>query len=494
MSSVLHGLWQVLGDSLRERFTGSGFEDRVFQAHAALSLAASLAAGRHALLQLPPGVGKTLIAQLVMVLSAKRQPSIKQLVICPTTLLVDQHVRASRWMWQALRIAKLDASLPGGTSSLRYLAKTSDILISTPRLLWNALTTDRLPFEFLDLVDLCFVDEYDEFTKHDDQVPRLHANFAPLFEALSRRNVKFVGLSAASPLTDPNAAFWREYLGSDICAPLGSEVDPYLPALKVYFVPIIDGRVSDEDHRISEVVSHALRSAERLLQDRLGVPVTIDLQRILPNLASLESGRLRLMWVQGPSGPIRTSVPYEVRMHLAQIRQSLHLRLKLFEDDTPTVAVSESGKLRAVLAVMSSKADTMGLIMVRYISTGSALHEHLTTCGFEPRLIHGDLDPRIREATLIQAQESDSGALLITRLLGGRGFDFPQADYAIFYSPKHDESVMWQELLRIRSSRRRTKEAYILYYAYTVEQDKAHSLVKQMAEQRNKGYQLFSPF
>jgi hypothetical protein len=41
--------------------------------------------------------------------------------------------------------------------------------------------------------------------------------------------------------------------------------------------------------------------------------------------------------------------------------------------------------------------------------------------------------------------------------------DIPQANYAIVYSPKEDEYVMWQELSRIRSTLGNNgKDSYIL--------------------------------
>ncbi|MBA7630613.1 hypothetical protein ES703_38136 [subsurface metagenome] len=68
----------------------------------------------------------------------------------------------------------------------------------------------------------------------------------------------------------------------------------------------------------------------------------------------------------------------------------------------------------------------------------------------------------------------------MTRDLGGRGLDFPEADYLVVYSPLRDVNSMYQEIGRIRSTRLTKKDVYILYYANTAEQVKAGLLLQGM--------------
>ena len=79
---------------------------------------------------------------------------------------------------------------------------------------------------------------------------------------------------------------------------------------------------------------------------------------------------------------------------------------------------------------------------------------------------------------------------MVTRRLGGRGFDLPKARYAIFYSPKEDAEVMWQETLRIRSLKRSPKTAYVLYYANTAEENK-YKVVEALMASRPESFLLW---
>ena len=61
----------------------------------------------------------------------------------------------------------------------------------------------------------------------------------------------------------------------------------------------------------------------------------------------------------------------------------------------------------------------------------------------------------------------------------GLGFDIPEGKHAMFYSPKEEEHIMWQEVLRIRSMRRDMKKVYVLFYENTAEEAKKARLEVQ---------------
>jgi|GEM_PF-5820646 len=479
-------LWETLGSAIYNQFLMAGFEERSYQTSSALSLADSIASGRNAILQLPPGVGKTLVAQLAMALNQQRLNNKKQLMVVPTTLLVDQHLHAASWLKPHLTVSKVSPEQAQHPSAIRYLARSADVLVSTPKLLWNALSGDILPFEYLDEVCVCFVDEYDEFVKHDEDSLRIHADFDALFKALSRRGTLFVGLSAAMPMSDARAAYWRAQLRADLCAPTGADVGPYLPALNVHFCSSLDPRVTDEDGRITDTISKALKEAEKQLSEQARADVELDLSKLLPILASIVAGKKRVVRFSG----LNLVITSAVRDQFAKIQGQLHERLKLFEDASGVVDVGTSVKAEALTCLIQKRGSDLGLVMMRYIDPGEAIRQRLVSCGVECRMVHGQLDPETRSSYLDSLIGDEEGVLVLTRNLGGRGFDFPQANYAIFYSPKEDESVMWQEMLRIRSCRRNVKDVYVLYYTGTTERDKAQALYEQIVQLWSKGYRL----
>ncbi len=79
----------------------------------------------------------------------------------------------------------------------------------------------------------------------------------------------------------------------------------------------------------------------------------------------------------------------------------------------------------------------------------------------------------------------------MTRQLFGRGFDLPEADSAIFFSPKMDERTMWQEALRIRSRVSQTKDVFICYFAWTTESAKWAALRARISPPGSKPGQPF---
>ena len=86
-----------------------------------------------------------------------------------------------------------------------------------------------------------------------------------------------------------------------------------------------------------------------------------------------------------------------------------------------------------------------------------------------------------RYAKLARFSRTPGAVLLIVRNTGRRGLDIPAAEYAILYSPKTEEYVVWQELSRIRSTVAATKPTYILYHAGTSEDTRCRNLQAAMA-------------
>jgi ERCC4-related helicase len=483
-------LVDIIGADLAGKLSSMGYEEREYQTEAAIALFTALRNQQNALLELPPGLGKTLIALLVIGQWHQATEKAKTLVIVPTTLLVEQHFRAATWLKSVVTCGRVTSEIAAKASRLRYLVTSSAMVVTTPLVLRNAMKNGAIPWDFLDSISLCVIDEYDEFTKSDGGALRLHSYLEPLHGLMERSGVPILGLSAASPTTDPKACYWANRLEATVCTPSGNGVNPYLPLLNVHFLPVHDPVLVDNDQKISDRISHSLRETEGLLGRQLGCDVFVDLNRLIPVLSSIASGRTRRLQVRTANGTVSTSINYQVIRCIQHIQQCLHERLLLFEDMTGAVSVDKSFKAQMLFDLVQARSTDLGLLMVRYIDLGHAVATALQSQGVNTSIVHGQLGTAQREQNLNRILDDPSGALVMTRRLGGRGFDFPQADYAVFYSPKQEEAVMWQELLRFRSSRRTTKDAYILYYAGTVERDKASRLCEAMQRVAEKGYHI----
>jgi superfamily II DNA/RNA helicase len=119
------------------------------------------------------------------------------------------------------------------------------------------------------------------------------------------------------------------------------------------------------------------------------------------------------------------------------------------------------------------------VIFVRYRSAAEGISRELLNAGLPTDYLHG-LRVADRAEVLSSFRKGPPSILIVTRSLFGRGFDLPQANAAIFYSPKTSEKTTWQEFLRIRSNIRTTKQAYLLYYAWTAEAEKWNRLLRKI--------------
>jgi superfamily II DNA or RNA helicase len=91
-----------------------------------------------------------------------------------------------------------------------------------------------------------------------------------------------------------------------------------------------------------------------------------------------------------------------------------------------------------------------------------------------------------RRSSLEKFEKGLAKVLIVNRQVGGRGFDLPIARFAIFLSPKRSEETMWQEMLRIRSSHRDSKDVFILYFTQTKEEEKISALVESMNSNKDR--------
>jgi superfamily II DNA/RNA helicase len=174
---------------------------------------------------------------------------------------------------------------------------------------------------------------------------------------------------------------------------------------------------------------------------------------------------------------------------LAAIQRALSRRLLLFEemsavksedvlwaettsdytDDRPGHTFTPGNKA----AFVSNLAQTIiargnrVALFVRYRLGAEGLCELLQARGFSSNYLHSGCQSHA--TVLNQFRTGPPSALVVTRQLFGRGFDLPEADSAIFFSPKRDERTMWQEALRIRSRVGNRKDVYIFYFAWTTE-------------------------
>lgn len=105
--------------------------------------------------------------------------------------------------------------------------------------------------------------------------------------------------------------------------------------------------------------------------------------------------------------------------------------------------------------------------------------------GLPAYILHKDLASAELNKRVEGFKKHKAAVLLTPRLPGGRSMDVSHVDYAVFYSPKDEEAVMWQEMASIQSVRKHPKEVFILFYRNTGEETKLKRLLWKMKGNSN---------
>jgi superfamily II DNA/RNA helicase len=267
----------------------------------------------------------------------------------------------------------------------------------------------------------------------------------------------------------------------------------------------MDRVVREEDEELTQLLGNSAMKINRIIDTSTQEQIPhFTVESILDQIDSVASGRAKNLYVFSASSK-RVAVPVtqEIRAICRRIQRIIRHRLLLFEDMHPNVTFLDPKNLlpensmrsrkleyhvllrnKAVhaVAIVKERKESPGVIFCRNIHTAEALCEYLKKNDLQGDIIHGRVDSTERSQRVASFTEGDQEFLVVTRKLGGRGFDLPQAMYVVFYSPKQDADIMWQEILRIRSMKKLPKDAYILYYKETKEEDKMKRLEKEMAK------------
>ncbi|MDC7675185.1 C-terminal helicase domain-containing protein [Asticcacaulis machinosus] len=139
-------------------------------------------------------------------------------------------------------------------------------------------------------------------------------------------------------------------------------------------------------------------------------------------------------------------------------------------------------KAEALFRILKRHPGQRGVLFFRNIRILERLEAELVAVGYPCVTVHGQKKPSQNDQTLDQFRQTDGLLLLITRDTGKRGLDLPEADFAVFYSPKSRDDVTWQEVSRIRSTLTNRKSTYILYYKGTGEEEKLDNMVAGLRE------------
>lgn len=429
----------------RELLASLGKEPFPFQPAAVRACLEALDARSRLLVQAPTGSGKTLISQLVIAVLASERPDQvpRVLVVVPSRGLLVQHFFDAAWLRkQGLGLHMLRSDLPPG-----LFAKILDgygVFFTTPITLNNRL---RLSPSALGAFDVAIFDEIDTYLTVDELDER--KDTWPLLEGIMAAGIPVLGFTGTG-LTDLQRAAWE----SRHFVPYAADVPAdWMPRTRIRFEGVHDSEVRLRDASIRDDLSKAF--------------------------SKLEDGGI-VGW-----GVIKRLAREGNKNALAVLRLCGE-RLRLFESAGTN---GEKYERLAQHALLSSPC----LVMTRYVDVAQEIAARIAK-DVPTRQIDGQQsrDTIRRGMEWFRSQvSSDLAALTMTRDLGGRGLDFPDAESAAFVSPRSNYQTVAQEVARIRSRARALKSATFLFYVGTEEQAKAERLASRLQADRYLGHSLF---
>jgi len=401
----------------------------------------------------PTGTGKTLVGQLSIALMAQEKGDfVRVLVVIPSRPLLNQHASDAFWLRSfnvnSLNVITSDDPLPMVTA----LLKGPGVVYVTPMTLVNRLsmmdardTISHFDYAIFDEIDMYLTFEMKE--RKDTWRAVAHCLEAGL---------PILGFTGTN-LTQNQINRWKEYGFREVLANVPSS---WMPFTKVQFDSINNPQVARLDSIISENLSQAYKRFVQAGGDA-------SKWSYIKNAAI-------------GSGPMAQAAKQILKLHSD--------RLQLFEGESDL-----TGKLRRVVELSLNQGPV--LVLSRYRRSAQKLYLALYDKGVVATEADGSLPRseinRITQDFRSQSSNSDT-ALIITRQLGGRGLDFPNAKKVVMVSPRSDYQTVAQELARIRSRKGSIKNALILYYQNTAETVKAERLSAHLRHSQFRDQPLFS--
>jgi superfamily II DNA/RNA helicase len=499
---------------------------RSYQVDAAWRAFGALSKGHSAVIELPTGTGKTIIANFVSLWMYGLNQETRGLYVVPRRVLVQQHREYARWLPPELHALELTSREANNGFEFDRRIKRARLVITTPGLLAGMIDRGLWSARLLKSVGYVVLDEFDEFLQFEYRESAGETRFDRaldnLLDLLGRRRPTLL-LSGTSPLAAVRAGnshpvvnalahfIKRKYKPLEI-SPNEAKFKQHLPSAQISLQGISDSSV--------RALNEAIRNEKKWCFDTLSHDhqAAIDEDYAITRLEGLLSGwvkrlrfvcrgRKQLLNVTAKDfkllGRVRLCLslfdfvfedlgdPLAVELrhtwHLVSretMEERMDLRLRLEHVFTKSDIDGYRPKLRSkwifIQSILASPPGPKGVIFLRYIRMADRIKAELEGSDWRVVQIDGECSDDERRNALRSFQSSKRVLLIITRATGKRGLDLPDASFAIFYSPKAEENTMWQELSRIRSTVERMKTSYLLYYSSTAEEEKALRLAEQM--------------
>lgn len=387
-------------------------------------------------------------------------PRSKVLVVTPTKELREQFVEMGGWMGllePRKVVLNFREPLSNSRRHVRRMVDVADVVVSTPELFTNRF--EWLSTRAIDALTLCILDEVDLWPIEDFEEPesvRYHRALAELQSRLVSKGTRFLGLTA-SPLSRAAKTLLVGDLGCRELHPFHPSIVKYLPRVRVEPIRCADNDVVGRDREISRRTFVLLRQLENELGTDVLATQRHNFWLLIRDLAGGSRG----------ADAARLAI---------SILNSERERIQLYEDTLAAGLGSKSERAKEV-----AKRGLPSVVYCREIQ----LVNRIASDTRLPRvaIAHSELGDRYLNE-IDKFKKGIRDVLVMTRELGKRGIDFPNANSLILISPKSSPLTMDQELCRTRGQRhhREAKPVYVLFYESTYEEEKLRRVLIQLLQ------------
>jgi superfamily II DNA/RNA helicase len=482
------------------------YQMRPYQIFAVQKVLKVLNDNKNPLLLLDPGLGKTLISQLVFLgLKHSNNKTTKALVLVPSRLLRDQHFKAAKWFSANGNILNIDQSISRVPTALRRAFERANWIISTPKLLYNALNRDYVLRKLMKDISICIVDEFDAQAAEDvdsegEPIGRFSKNGRALIDEIKGNRTQFFCMSATQRTA---AEPWLKTFDLEKIEVEKELINSYSAYAVLNAMPIHDNDVRNLDNIISLIIIDTLRKIRYQLTHQFLVDPEIDADRLIRQASKVFRGERDTIYFPSPIKRYVHILPGQrIDRLIRRFAQAYGHQLFLYEGRLQNIqahiyqkiaidnltlkpkkvfsvgeveysrGATATRKINSLVKLIKSRNNQRCLVLVRNTDINKYISETLSDKGIRSCSLIGDMSDKERRESLSLFEKGSARVLVANRELGGRGFDLPSARYAVFISPKRSEETMWQEMLRIRSFKKKPKHVYVYYFSGTREENK----------------------
>jgi superfamily II DNA or RNA helicase len=493
----------LLPDKLKKAYQKS-FEERPYQEQIIHSALKNLKKQTNTVIELPAGLGKTLIGQIIAALwaNSRKVGRNKILIVLPNRLSLTLYYEHISWVRTKLKVLCIDQNIMVAGQQITENLQDTDVLLTNPRIITNVITRNTIPITIMQAFGLVIFDGSENlFLRQKNEGEPVDNQFDLLMAILALSKPSFLILGTQYL----ESHGWNHLLQPKLLTSDESLSKDYIPHVIIKVQGVFDPEIIQRDQMLRGQMAASVSIIRQDVWEQTTGKHPLRMKQVINQMRWIADGTKDKFYINfRKKSPVVIQVEEKTKAAFQDIVKIVDARLLLFEDllvdlDSARIPpgledvwkaristrmyaykVNLKGKIKIIHEIVKEKGSKRGLIFCRNLEVCERLAGIFVGLGKQVYLIHNDISVSERQERIKNFKRYKSSLLLMTRYMGSKGFDVPEADYAVFYSPKDEEQVMWQEISRIRSTRKDPKEVFLLYYRKTGEEDKLNRLLWRM--------------